>query len=169
MWRVWYGRGFLIFLFLEVPVSRRIPAVRAFAHLSFYMWTDKLHVFYSLQALGAIAFAIGVWGVVVGRDYDTVTGSETVSAAALILVGGLVTMAVSFVGIVGACAMWRPLLVIVRRHSHTHTQRTLYIYTYIPIQYVFTLPPNSMLLLLRSSLSWSLWLPSWPLSLWMKL
>jgi hypothetical protein len=62
--------------------------------------------------LGAIAFAIGVWGIVVGTDYDVITGSETVSFAALLLVGGIVTFIVASIGIIGACAMWRPLLLI---------------------------------------------------------
>ena len=66
-----------------------------------------------MQTLGAIAFAIGVWGVVVGSDYDVITGNETVSAAALLLVSGIVTLSVAALGIVGACGMWRPLLVIV--------------------------------------------------------
>jgi hypothetical protein len=64
------------------------------------------------QVLGAIAFAIGVWGIVVGTDYDVITGSETVSFAALLLVGGIVTFIVASIGIIGACAMWRPLLLI---------------------------------------------------------
>lgn len=63
--------------------------------------------------VGAIAFAIGVWGVVVGSDYSVITGDETVSAAALLLVGGVITFAVAAIGIVGACAMWKPLLLIV--------------------------------------------------------
>jgi hypothetical protein len=62
--------------------------------------------------VGAIAFGIGVWGVVEGTDYDAITGDETVSAAALLLVGGIVTFAVASVGIVGACGMCRPLLFI---------------------------------------------------------
>ena len=49
----------------------------------------------------------------VGTDYDVITGSETVSFAALLLVGGIITMVVASIGIIGACAMWRPLLIIV--------------------------------------------------------
>ena len=48
-----------------------------------------------------------------GTDYDVITGSDTVSFAALLLVGGVITFIVAAVGIVGACAMWRPLLIIV--------------------------------------------------------
>ena len=59
--------------------------------------------------------------MVVGTDYDVITGSDTVSAAALLLVGGIVTFVVATVGIIGACAMWRPLLIIVSCHTHTHT------------------------------------------------
>lgn len=64
--------------------------------------------------LGAITFSIGVWGVVEGsdNDYDLITGNETVSGAALLLVSGIITLAIAVVGIIGACAMWRPLLVI---------------------------------------------------------
>ena len=51
--------------------------------------------------------------MVEGSDYDAITGSETISAAALLLVGGIVTFIVASVGILGACAMWRPLLLIV--------------------------------------------------------
>jgi hypothetical protein len=74
----------------------------------------KLHLVQLIvcQVLGAIAFAIGVWGIVVGTDYDVITGSETVSFAALLLVGGIVTFIVASIGIIGACAMWRPLLLI---------------------------------------------------------
>lgn len=74
-------------------------------------WTFVICNFVFLVA-GAIAFGIGVWGVVEGTDYDAITGSETVSAAALLLVGGIVTFAVASVGIIGACGMWRPLLLI---------------------------------------------------------
>lgn len=63
-------------------------------------------------ALGATSFGIGVWGVVEGREYDVVTGDDTLSAAVLLLVGGFITMIVAFVGIVGAIGMWRPLLLI---------------------------------------------------------
>ena len=66
-----------------------------------------------MQAIGAIAFGIGVWGVVVGTDYAVITGDETVSAAALLLVGGIITFAMATIGIIAACFMWRPLLIIV--------------------------------------------------------
>ena len=46
-------------------------------------------------------------------DYDLITGNDTVSGAALLLVSGIITLAIAVVGIIGACAMWRPLLVIV--------------------------------------------------------
>jgi hypothetical protein len=69
-------------------------------------------LYHRTQVVGAIAFGIGVWGVVEGTDYDAITGDETVSAAALLLVGGIVTFAVASVGIVGACGMCRPLLFI---------------------------------------------------------
>lgn len=64
------------------------------------------------MVFGAIAFSIGVWGAVVGSTYEVITGSDAVSAAALLVVGGVITMVIAAVGIIGACGMWRPLLVI---------------------------------------------------------
>ena len=63
--------------------------------------------------LGALVFSIGVWGAVVGSDYDVITGNDTVSSAALLIVGGVITMVIAAVGIIGAWGMWRPLLVLV--------------------------------------------------------
>ena len=66
--------------------------------------------------------------MVEGREYDVVTGDDTLSAAVLLLVGGFITMIVAFVGIVGAIGMWRPLLLIVsgiHTHTHTHTHTHL--------------------------------------------
>jgi hypothetical protein len=72
--------------------------------------------FYSLkcvlQVVGAVAFAIGVYGIVMGSDFDVITGDDVVSAAAILLVGGIVTFIVATIGVIGACAMWRPLLLI---------------------------------------------------------
>ena len=35
------------------------------------------------------------------------------SGAALLVVGGVITLTVSAIGIIGACGLWRPILIIV--------------------------------------------------------
>lgn len=79
---------------------------------------------------GVITCSIGIWGVVLGSGSSVITGDETLSAAALLLVGGIVTICVAGTGIVGACCMWRHLLVIVSSslsslsHALTHLFNT---------------------------------------------
>lgn len=87
--------------------------------------------------------------MVEGREYDVVTGSDTLSAAVLLLVGGFITMIVAVVGIVGAFGMWRPLLFIVSgTHTHTHTHHTHTLG--ISISILLLSPLNSTLLPLWS-------------------
>lgn len=66
------------------------------------------------MALGVITTGIGIWGLVVGSDgnYDVITGNNTISAAAVLLTAGVVTLAIATLGICGACGMWRPILII---------------------------------------------------------
>lgn len=67
-------------------------------------------------ALGAGLAGVGTWLVYLGRnthdDYYVFTGDRFVSGAVLILIAGALTIVVSILGIMGACGMWRPLLVI---------------------------------------------------------
>ena len=79
---------------------------------------------HTTQALGSITTGVGVWGLVVGNqgDYDIITGSNTISAAAVLLVAGVITLAIAAIGICGGWGMWRPLLIIVSwEHSEYHT------------------------------------------------
>ena len=58
---------------------------------------------------------IGIWGLVVGKegDYDVITGDNTISAAAVLLSAGAITLVIAAVGICGAWGMWRPVLIVV--------------------------------------------------------
>ena len=68
-----------------------------------------------VKALGAITTAVGIWGLVIGSqgDYDIITGDNTISAAAILLSAGVITLVMAAVGICGAWGMWRPVLIIV--------------------------------------------------------
>ena len=69
----------------------------------------------STQLLGFVTTGIGIWGLVDGSqgDYDVITGDNTISAAAVLLTAGVITLALAAVGICGAWGMWRPVLIIV--------------------------------------------------------
>ena len=64
--------------------------------------------------LGAGIAAVASWLIYLGEqhNYSVITGHTMLSGAALLLVAGAITMVVSGVGILGACAMWRPVLFI---------------------------------------------------------
>ncbi|XP_011404719.1 PREDICTED: tetraspanin-4-like [Amphimedon queenslandica] len=63
--------------------------------------------------LGIIGFSIGVWQVVAADgSYDFITGSDTVSGAAISIVVNIFVIAIGAVGVLGALFKWRPLLLI---------------------------------------------------------
>ena len=64
--------------------------------------------------LGAAIAGVAGWLIYLGEDndYSVITGHTLVTGAALLLTAGIITVAISAVGIVGACGMWRPLLFI---------------------------------------------------------
>ena len=65
-------------------------------------------------------FAGGIYLAVTGDRYAVLTGSSYVAGAALIIICGLVTIATSVVGLVGAIGQFRWILLIVSPH-HTLT------------------------------------------------
>ncbi len=67
----------------------------------------------SLQILGVIVLAIGIWAVVAESDFSFITGNEIASGAALLIVSGIVTIIICLVGIFGGIFKARPLLVVV--------------------------------------------------------
>ena len=84
-------------------------------------------------------FAAGIYLAVTGDRYAVLTGSSYVAGAAIIIVCGLITIATSVVGLVGAVGQFRWILLIVSlttpshchphphtvtTHTHTHTHTT---------------------------------------------
>ena len=51
----------------------------------------------SLQSVGVVPTGIGIWGLVVGSEgnYDVITGHHTISAAAVLLTAGVVTLVIA--------------------------------------------------------------------------
>ena len=54
-------------------------------------------------------------------DYDVITGNNTISAAAVLLAAGGITLVVAGIGICGAWGMWRLALVIVSTYTNGQT------------------------------------------------
>lgn len=74
----------------------------------------KLTSSFILKILGIIGFSIGVWQVVAADDaYEFITGSDTVSGAAISIVVNIFVIGIGVVGVLGALFKWRPLLLIV--------------------------------------------------------
>lgn len=63
-------------------------------------------------ALGIVVFAVGIWAIVEDMNYSFVTGNNIASGAALLIVAGIITMVICFLGIIGAIFKLRPLLII---------------------------------------------------------
>lgn len=64
--------------------------------------------------LGAGLSGVGGWLMYMGEtnDYSVITGHSLVTGAALLLTAGVLTICIAGIGILGACGMWRPLLII---------------------------------------------------------
>ena len=60
-----------------------------------------------------MVFAIGIYTVVEGQNYSLVTGNDVISGGAILIAAGVVTMIITFVGIIGAIFKLRPLLALV--------------------------------------------------------
>ena len=67
----------------------------------------------SIQVVGVLVLALGIYLLVEGQTYDFVTGREAASGAALLVASGVITFCIAAVGFVGACFKWRPFLGIV--------------------------------------------------------
>ena len=65
--------------------------------------------------MGSVLIGFGGWLLYLGEDsdFDRITGSEIFSGAALLVAAGGVTFILAAIGIIGACGMWRPFLIIV--------------------------------------------------------
>ena len=55
----------------------------------------------------------GIYLVIVGRTYAFITGSEYASGAPLLIVCGVVTLVIAIIGVIAACGLWWPLMLIV--------------------------------------------------------
>ena len=86
--------------------------------------------FFQLFAAGIVG--LGSYLIHLGEenDYSVITGSNIVSGAALLIVGGVITLSVSAIGIIGACGLWKPILFIVRNMAALICLHTLH-YVYI--------------------------------------
>ena len=75
----------------------------------------KLLLFPHYKVLGSALIGFGSYLIYLGEEYnyDIITGSEFISAAAVLVAAGIITFAVSVVGILGALLMMRPFLLIV--------------------------------------------------------
>ena len=67
--------------------------------------------------LSIIGFAIGVWGVASGNNYNVITGSDSVSSSAILLTSSIISFGLCAAGIIGGIYMWRPFLIVVSFHS----------------------------------------------------
>lgn len=66
-----------------------------------------------VQVVGVAIFAGGIYLAVTGDRYAVLTGSSYVAGAALIIICGLITIATSVVGLVGAIGQVRWILLTV--------------------------------------------------------
>ena len=63
--------------------------------------------------MGIVLIGFGSWVLSLEEnDSDEITSDISLGAALLVAAGG-VTFVVAAVGIIGACGMWRPILIIV--------------------------------------------------------
>ncbi len=63
--------------------------------------------------VGLAIFAAGIYLAVIGERYAVLTGSSIVAGAAILIVCGIVTIAISVVGLVAAIGQFRWILLIV--------------------------------------------------------
>ena len=77
-----------------------------------------------LQVAGVAIFAAGIYLAVTGDRYAVLTGSSYVAGAAIIIVCGLITIATSVVGLVGAVGQFRWILLIVSLTTPSHCHPT---------------------------------------------
>ena len=67
-----------------------------------------------LQVIGLALVGLAIYLLASQNDLKFLTGSEIGSGAVLILIAGLITAAIAFVGVLGAIGMWPILLIVVR-------------------------------------------------------
>ena len=65
------------------------------------------------QVVGLAIFAAGIYLAVTGERYAVLTGSSIVAGAAILIVCGIITIAISVVGLVAAIGQFRWILLIV--------------------------------------------------------
>lgn len=68
-----------------------------------------------LQVIGLALIGLAIYLLATQNDLTFLTGSRVASGAVLILISGLVTAIISFIGVLGAIGMWPVLLIVVSR------------------------------------------------------
>ena len=66
-----------------------------------------------VQLIGLALVALSIYLLSTGNDLSFFTGNQIASGGALILIAGVVTAVISFLGVLGAIGMWPVLLIIV--------------------------------------------------------
>ena len=71
------------------------------------------HTHTHTQVIGVALIALGIYLLASQNDLRFITGNEYASGGTLILISGIVTFIIAFIGIVGASGMWPIVLSIV--------------------------------------------------------
>ena len=84
------------------PFGSSFVSVTLFEPVSFF-W----------QVIGLALVGLAIYLLASQNDLRFLTGSEIGSGAVLILIAGLITAAIAFIGVLGAVGMWPILLIVV--------------------------------------------------------
>ncbi len=64
--------------------------------------------------IGLALVGLAIYLLATSNDLSFFTGNQIASGGALILIAGIITAIISFIGILGAIGMWPVLLIVVR-------------------------------------------------------
>ena len=67
------------------------------------------------QTIGFGLIGVGIWLLFISGEsnYSVITGSSIISVTTLVVVAGVFTVIICTLGILGACAEWKGILILV--------------------------------------------------------